>query len=106
MTTPLTVDVPHRLGQAGARERLKARVGSLEGQMPAAIGAVSHRWAGENELRLDVTAMGQTIPACLEILDSVVRVHVELPAMLGFFSGMIGAAVKDRGTKLLGNGPA
>jgi hypothetical protein len=35
------------------------------------------------------------------VLDNAVRVHVSLPAMLAYFSGMIGAAVRDQGAKLL-----
>jgi hypothetical protein len=101
MSVPVTIDVPHKLGQAGARERLRARVGELGGHMPAGIGQVRHSWPSENEMALEIAAMGQTIPARLEILDDVVRVHVTLPAMLAYFSGMIGAAVRDQGTKLL-----
>jgi len=35
------------------------------------------------------------------VMADCVRVHIELPPMLAYFSGMIGAAVRDQGTKLL-----
>ncbi len=101
MSVPVTIDVPHRLGRAGAAERLKSRIGELGGHMPGGIGHVRHSWPSENEMALEIEAMGQTIPARLEVLDDVVRVHVALPPMLAYFSGMIGTAVRDQGTKLL-----
>jgi len=101
MGVPTVIDVPHKLGRAGARERLRSRIGELGGHMPGGVGKVSHSWPGENEMALEISAMGQTIPARLEILEAAVRVHVELPPMLAYFSGMIGAAVRDQGTKLL-----
>jgi hypothetical protein len=52
-------------------------------------------------MALEIAAMGQSIPAKLEVMADCVRVHIELPPMLAYFSGMIGAAVRDQGTKLL-----
>jgi hypothetical protein len=101
MAVPVVIDVPHKLGRAGARERLKSRIGELGGHMPGGVGQVSHSWPSENEVALEISAMGQSIPARLEILDEAVRVHVSLPPMLAYFSSMIGAAVRDQGTKLL-----
>jgi len=34
-------------------------------------------------------------------MDECVRVHISLPPMLAYFSGMISAAVREQGTKLL-----
>ena len=101
MSVPVVIDVPHRLGRAGARERLRARFAELGGHMPGGIGEVRASWPGEDEMALEVSAVGQTIPAKLEVMDEVVRVHVSLPPMLAYFSGLIGAAVREQGTKLL-----
>lgn len=101
MGVPVSIDVPHKLGRAGARERLKSRVGELGGHMPGGVGDVRASWPSEDEMALEIGVMGQTIPARLEVLDTAVRVHITLPAMLAYFSSMIGAAVRDQGTKLL-----
>jgi hypothetical protein len=52
-------------------------------------------------MALEIKAMGQTVPVRLEVLDTLVRVHISLPAMLAYFTGLISAAVRDQGTKLL-----
>jgi hypothetical protein len=98
---PITIDVPHKLGRAGARARMKARVGDLAGHIPGGFAEVKSAWPSEDEMALNVRAMGQEIVATLEVLDSVVRVHLILPPMLGFFSGAIEAAVKEGGTRML-----
>ena len=101
MTAPLTIDVPHRLGKDGARARLRSRTGELAQHIPGGMADVRASWPTEDEMMLDISAMGQTIAARLEVEDARVRVHLVLPAMLSFFSGMIGAAVRDQGTRML-----
>lgn len=101
MSVPVVIDVPHRLGRDGARARLKSRLGELGGHMPAGIGEVRASWPGDYEMALEIVAMGQSIPARLEVMDDKVRVHVSLPPMLAYFSGMISSAVREQGTKLL-----
>ena len=101
MTAPLTIDIPHKLGQATARERLRSRAGDLVSHFPGGVADVKSSWPSENEMALDITAMGQTIAARLEVQDTLVRVHLVLPPMLGFFSGMIGTAVREGGARML-----
>lgn len=101
MSVPVTIDVPHKLGRAGARERLKSRIGELDDHLPGGMGEIRSYWRSEDEMALEISAMGHLVPARLEVMDDLVRVHVELPPMLAYFSTMIGAAVRDQGTKLL-----
>ncbi|WP_420141671.1 polyhydroxyalkanoic acid system family protein [Sphingomonas sp.] len=101
MSVPVTIDVPHSLGRDRARERMKARVGDLAGHMPGAVGEVHASWPSDYEMALEIGVMGQRIPARMEVQDTVVRVHVSLPPMLAMFSGMIGAAVRSGGEKML-----
>jgi hypothetical protein len=100
-TQPVTIDVPHRLGRAGARERLRSRIGDLDKHIPGGMAEVRSGWASEDEMTIDVTAMGQHVSARLEVQDTIVRVHVMLPPMLAFFSGMISTAVREGGERML-----
>jgi hypothetical protein len=96
-----TVDVPHRLGREGAKARLQSRAGELGSHMPGGVAEVTSAWTGAYEMALRIGAMGQGIAARLEVEEARVRVHLELPAMLTMFSGMIGSAVRESGAKLL-----
>ena len=99
--TPVTIDVPHKLGRERARERIRVRIGDLAGHIPGGMADVRSAWTGTDELTLDISAMGQQINARLEIMDAAVRVHLVLPPMLAFFSGMISSVVQAGGTKML-----
>ena len=97
----MTIDVPHRLGRDGARARLRSRVGELKDHIPGGMATVASSWPTEDEMALEIGAMGQTVSARLEVQETLVRVHLVLPPMLAFFSGMIGAAVREGGTRML-----
>jgi hypothetical protein len=99
--SPLTIDVPHRLGKDGARARMKARVGDLAGHIPGGFADVQSSWPSDDEMALTIKAMGQEIAARLLVEDTRVRVSLVLPPMLGFFSGAIETAVKEGGTRML-----
>ena len=101
MSVPVTIDVPHKLGRAGARERLRMRLGELGDHLPGGVGEVHASWPSEDEMSLEIHAMSQVVHARLEVQETLVRVHISLPPMLAFFSGMIGAAVRESGTMLL-----
>jgi hypothetical protein len=99
MAEPLTIDIPHKQGRA--RERLRSRIGELGKHLPGGFAEVHASWPNEDEMRLEISAMGQIVPARLEVHDAFVRVEISLPPMLSYFSAMIGGAIREGGTKLL-----
>lgn len=101
MTPPTIIDIPHTLGREEAERRLRARIGELAGHIPGGMADVKSSWPGEHRMAIDVTAMGQLVSALLDVEESRVRVQLSLPPMLSFMAGLIGASVKDQGTKML-----
>ena len=99
MSQPITVDVPHNLGAAEAKRRIQANIGGLGSKLPAGA-QVRPVWEGDR-LRLDVTMLGQTAEAELDILDSLVRIKVLLPPALAFFRQAIEAGLRQGGAVLL-----
>ncbi|HEX8306789.1 MAG TPA: polyhydroxyalkanoic acid system family protein [Allosphingosinicella sp.] len=99
MTTPLTVDLPHKLGAEEARRRIERNVGKLTDHIPGGA-QVGSRWAG-NRLDLDVGAMGQQVSVQIDIQEAVVRMTVMLPPALTFFRGMIEPLIRSQGALLL-----
>src|SRR3954465_9315926 len=99
MTQPIEVDLPHSLGKEEARRRIANNVHKLEQHIPGGA-QVQSGWAGD-QLNLDVQAMGQSVNATIDVLDTKVRLRVLLPPMLGMFSGMIQAALQKKGDVLL-----
>ena len=99
MTTPLTVDLPHKLGAAEARRRIERNVGKLTDHIPGGA-QVSSRWTGDR-LDLDVGAMGQQVATQIEIQETIVRMTVMLPPALAFFKGMIEPLIRSQGAAML-----
>lgn len=99
MSSPISVDLPHRLGAAEAKRRIENNIGSLTAHLPAGAN-VSTGWEGER-LKLAVGAMGQDINAAVDIEESLVRVSVLLPPALAFFGKAIEAALRRSGPALL-----
>jgi putative polyhydroxyalkanoate system protein len=99
MTQPIDVDLPHNLGKDEARRRIANNVHKLQEHIPGGA-QVQSGWAGD-QLNLDVAAMGQSVRATIDVLDSKVHLKVLLPGMLGMFSGVIQAALQKKGSVLL-----
>jgi len=99
MTQPIDVDLPHNLGKDEARRRIANNIHKLQEHIPGGA-QVQSGWTGD-QLNLDVAAMGQSIAATIDVMESKVHLKVLLPPMLGMFSGMIQAALQKKGDVLL-----
>jgi len=99
MNQPIEVDLPHKLGKDEARRRIANNIHKLQEHIPGGA-QVQSGWTGD-QLNLDVAAMGQSIAATIDVMESKVHLKVLLPPMLGMFSGMIQAALQKKGDVLL-----
>ena len=99
MTQPIEVDLPHKLGKDEARRRIANNIHKLETHIPGGA-QVQSGWAGD-QLNLDVAAMGQSVTATIDVMETKVHLKVLLPPMLGMFGGLIHAALQSKGGALL-----
>ncbi|TMJ15819.1 MAG: hypothetical protein E6G94_05865 [Alphaproteobacteria bacterium] len=99
MSSPIVVDLPHKLGKQEAKRRIQNGIGKLKDHIPGGAEATSS-W-DEDRMSLNVRAMGQEIDAKLDVMDAVVRMEVKLPAMLAFFGKQIEAVLRRQGTEML-----
>jgi hypothetical protein len=97
----MRVAIPHALGKDEARRRIGSRIHELGDFLPG-MATVQSRWTGEDQLRLDVGAMGQSITGTIEVAEAEVVFDIDLPAALGFIEPMISGAIRSQGTRLLG----
>ena len=99
MTQPIDVDLPHNLGKDEARRRIANNIHKLEQHIPGGA-QVQSGWTGD-QLNLDIAAMGQSVTATIDVMESKVHLKVLLPGMLGIFGGLIQAALQQKGGALL-----
>ena len=100
MERPIEVELPHKLGREEAHRRIANNIHKLKDHMPGGAAHVASKWVGDT-LSLDITAMGQTVAAEIEVQETKVRCRVVLPGMLAFFAAPIEAALKAKGSVLL-----
>ena len=99
MSQPIEVDLPHNLGKDEARRRIANNMHKLQDHIPGGA-QVQSGWSGD-QLNLDVAAMGQSVTAAIDVMETKVHLKVLLPPMLGMFAGMIQAALQKKGSVLL-----
>jgi len=99
MTQPIDVDLPHNLGKDEARRRIANNIHKLQEHIPGGAN-VQSGWAGD-QLNLQIAAMGESVNASIDVMETKVHLKVLLPGMLGMFSGMIQTALQRKGSVLL-----
>jgi hypothetical protein len=99
MNQPIEVDLPHKLGKDEARRRIANNLHKLQEHIPGGA-QVQSGWS-DDQLNLDVAAMGQSVRAQIDVEEAKVHLKVLLPPMLGMFSGIIQAALQKKGSVLL-----
>ena len=100
----MRLEIPHSLGKDEVRRRITARMGSAEDKAGALIGgplSLHLAWIDRDNLSVEATAMGYTVPATLEITETALVFDVTIPGGLGFALGMIEGLIRERGEKLL-----
>ena len=97
----MRVAIPHTLGKAEVRQRLKSRTHEIADFIPGGLADVTTGWPSEDQLDLNVQAMGQGIDGTIVIEDGQVVFTVNLPPALGFVEPMIKGAIEAKGRKLL-----
>ena len=69
------------------------------------MAQVTTGWPSEDRMTLDIAAMGQALTGHIDIQDSQVVLHMDLPPALGFLKPIVEGAIRQQGQKMLA-GPA
>ena len=97
----MRVPISHKLGKAEVKRRLRERSGELAGLFPGGKADVAITWPLEDRMALQVSAMGQSVNAHVDVLDDSVVFEIDLPAALSFFAPMVRSVVEEKTQKLL-----
>jgi len=100
MQKPIDVDIPHKLGRDEAHRRIATNIHKLKDQIPGGASHIDANWAGER-LILTVHAMGQAVEAQIDVEETKVHCHIQLPGMLALFAAPIEQIMKLKGGDLL-----
>jgi len=97
----MQVAIPHRLGRAEVRQRLRANSHQIADAIPGGMAQVATDWPSEDRMRLSISAMGQVVDGHVDVEDEQVVFVVTLPPALGFLQPMVEGAIRQQGDRLL-----
>lgn len=101
MSKPVTINIPHDLGAAVARQRIEEGFGKISQQFgEAASKALTKTWTGDR-MDFSVAAMGQHITGHLDVQEAAVLMTINLPNVLALLAGKIKGRVQKEGQLLL-----
>jgi hypothetical protein len=103
MAKPITVNIPHSLGQEEAKRRLEQGFATIQQQMTGGmLGLVSFQQHWEDDrLHFTGTALGQKITGRLHVLSDAVQMQIDLPDLLAALADRITGSLKKQTQKLL-----
>jgi len=100
MTKPLVVTVPHKLGRQEAKARIQRGMGQVRQQLAPFVSSLDETWA-EDQMRFQVSAIGQHVAGRIDVMDELVRVEVDLPWMLRHIAEKVQQRIGQHGTLML-----
>jgi hypothetical protein len=103
MARPVSINIPHKLGKEGARQRLVEGFGRMRSQLTGGMGALvkfQDRWEGDR-LHFEGSGMGQRITGRVDVLEDSVQMQIDLPEILAAIADRIIPRFQEEGRKLL-----
>ena len=100
MAAPITINIPHQLGRVEAHRRIETGFAKLVNLLPGKTGAFTERWDGD-QLTFSAAALGQTVGGVITVLDTEVRMEVQLPGVLGLIANGLKNRLLKAGRLLL-----
>ena len=97
----MEVAIPHQLGRDEVRTRLRARSHMIADGIPGGMANVRTAWPSDDRMTLDIAAMGQMLTGHIDVEDSQVVLHMDLPPALGFLKPIVEGAIRQQGHKML-----
>jgi Putative polyhydroxyalkanoic acid system protein (PHA_gran_rgn) len=102
MPQSFTLNVNHSLGAEVARQRIESGIAQFRNTLGSQLSVLEETWIN-NHLDFRVGFMGQMATGILDVGDTVVRLEVLLPGLLGFFANKVQSLVRKKGQLLLGH---
>ena len=101
MSKTISISIPHELGRQEARRRIEEGFGQL-GQQFGGGGriAFTRSWQ-DDRLSFAARVLGQAISGRMDVLDTAVRMEVDLPDLLAMIAGKIKGRLQKQGQLLL-----
>ena len=100
MPRPVVVTIPHRLGKAEAKRRLRAGFHNVRSNVGESFMVLKVDWAGDH-LDFQASLLGQSTTGTVDVAEDHVRLELQLPWVLAMLADKAKALVKRQGQLML-----
>lgn len=98
MPKPVTVTIPHELGQAEARKRIEDGISRMGHQFDGV--KLTKAWDGDR-LSFSAKVVGQAVAGRLDVMEEAVRMEVDLPPFFAMIADKVRGRLKKEGQLML-----
>jgi hypothetical protein len=100
MKKPVVVNLPHQHTKAEALKRIREGLEKVKPQLAGFSSTMEEEWAGD-EMSFKIGAMGQSVTGRIAVMDSSVRVEVDLPWILAAIADRVRGQIEKKGSQIL-----
>ena len=104
MSNAIVVTVPHNLGAEAAKKRVAERIEQMRREYVDKVARSEVNWSGDTA-NLQVSALGQTASAKIDVLNDSLRIEVQLPWILAALSNKVRDVLTSNAKDSLRIGP-
>ena len=96
MSASISINLPYQHGRVEARRRIEAGFAKVVHSLPSGGGVYSEPWEGDR-LVFSNSAIGQTVSGVIEVFDTVVKMEIVLPGVLGLLASSLTSRLQKAG---------
>jgi len=100
MKKPVIVTLPHQHTKAEAQKRIREGLEKLKPQLAGFASTLEDEWDGD-ELKFRMSMLKQEVTGRIHVMDSSVRVEVDLPWILAAIAQTVRGQIEKKGSQIL-----
>jgi len=100
MKKPVIVTLPHQHTKMEAARRIREGVASIKPQLASFASSLEEEWSGD-QMSFRMGVMGQSVTGRIEVMDSAVRLEVDLPWIFAAIAERLRGQIEKRGAQIL-----
>ena len=93
--------IPHNLERDEVRRRFRENSHTIADNIPGGLAEVTTTWPSDDRMIMAISAFGQHLNGHVDIEETQVRFHMDLPGALALLEPLIASAIRKQGQDLL-----
>lgn len=100
MKKPVIVTLPHQYTKLEAQKRIRDGLEKLKPQLAGFASTIEGEWDGD-DMEFRMAVMKQEVAGRIHVMDSSVRIEVDLPWILAAIAEKVRGQIEKKGAQIL-----